>query len=113
MTLDQFIVLAKTGVASGQKVKNQSGSTNVNAAMLMGRPARPSDHRRCGNAAPYSRRQIKQPIVTRYELRMATAPRELIDLKAVVEPMLIQASSETTTNETRTARSGMFHPCWT
>lgn len=111
MALDQFIVLASTGVASGQNVKNHSGSTNRKAAILIPRPAFPSDHRRGGRGAPYSLRQIRQPMVTRYELRIATPPRELIERSAVVEPMLMHARSETTTNETSTARSGIFQPC--
>lgn len=31
----------------------------------------------------------------------------------MVDPMLMQASAETTTKETMTARTGMFQPAWT
>ena len=44
---------------------------------------------------------------------MATAPRDEIDRRAVVDPRLMQASAETTTKETITARTGMFQPGWT
>lgn len=44
---------------------------------------------------------------------MATAPRDEMDRRAVVDPMLMQASAETTTKETMTARTGMFQPAWT
>jgi len=78
--------------------------------MLIANPNLPSDHLRGGSGAPYSLRQIRVPMTTRYELRIATAPRDEMDRSAVVEPMLMQASAETTTNDTMTARTGMFHP---
>jgi hypothetical protein len=44
---------------------------------------------------------------------MANPPRELMDLRAVLDPMLIQASNELTVKVTRTAGRGMFQPGWT
>lgn len=46
----------------------------------------------------------------KYDVRTDTPPRELIALRAVVEPMLMQASREVTTKDTRTDRTGRFHP---
>lgn len=112
-TLDQFIVLANTGVANGQKAKNHSGQMNKKPIMLIARTNFPSDQRRDGSSAPYNRRQMRQPIDTRYELIIATAPEELVECRAVVEPILISESEESTKNETRTARRGMFRPSCT
>jgi hypothetical protein len=107
---DQFIVVAVTGVASGQNAKNQIGVRNISAAMLMARPNLPNDHRRGGKGGPLSRLQTRQLIVIKYDVRIETPPRELIAFRAVEEPRLMQASKELTTRETQTARSGIFHP---
>jgi hypothetical protein len=40
------------GKKSTHKVKNQSGRTQQKAAMLIGKPSRPSDHSCGGNGAP-------------------------------------------------------------
>ena len=94
----------------GKKAKTKSGKTKQKAVKLIHRPHFPRDQRRGGREAPKSRRQMRVPIVTRYDLKMATAPRELIDRKAVVDPMLMSERSRTTRNETNTARRGMFQP---
>lgn len=108
---DQFIVAAVTGVASGQNAKNQIGARNIRDAMLiMAMPNLPSDHRRGGKGGPATRLQTRQLIVMKYDERIETPPRELIALRAVEEPRLMQASKELTTRETQTARSGIFHP---
>ncbi len=41
---------------------------------------------------------------------METPPKELIALRAVLEPMLMQESKAVMQKETSTARRGMFHP---
>jgi hypothetical protein len=41
---------------------------------------------------------------------MEMPPRELMALRAAVEPMLMQASKALMQKETRTARRGMFQP---
>jgi hypothetical protein len=46
----------------------------------------------------------------KYEERIETPPRELMAFKAVESPRLMQASKELTTTETKTARTGTFHP---
>ena len=65
MTLAQFIVSAVTGVAVGQKAKNQRGRMKHTATMLITSPNLPSDHLRGGNGAPYRRRQIRHPMTTK------------------------------------------------
>jgi hypothetical protein len=107
---DQFIVAAVTGVASGQKAKNQTGARNKRDAMLMAKPNLPSDQRRAGRGRPASRLQTRQLIVMKYEERIETPPRELMAFKAVEEPRLMHASKELTTRETQTARRGIFQP---
>ena len=52
---DQFMDAAVTGVASGQNAKNQRGTRNMRAAILMPRPYLPSDHRRDGSGGPRTR----------------------------------------------------------
>jgi hypothetical protein len=107
---DQFIVPDVTGVASGQKAKNQTGARNKSDAMLIAKPTLPSDHRRGGRGFPETRLQTRQLIVMKYEERIETPPRELMAFNAVEEPRLMQASKELTTTETKTARTGTFHP---
>ena len=107
---DQFIFSGVTGLASGQNEKNQTGTRNNRAAMLMARPNLPNDHRRAGRGRPATRLQTRQLIVMKYDVRIETPPRELIAFRAVEEPRLMQASKELTTRETQTARSGIFQP---
>ena len=78
--------------------------------MLIGSPKGPNDHQRGGSGAPSSCRQMSTPTVIMYELSTATLPRELMALRATVEPRLMHARREVTSQDTRTARNGMFHP---
>lgn len=110
MICEKFIVAAVTGVARGQKAKNHRGKMEQIAPMLIASPKRPSDHRRGGKGAPHNRLQTRHPIVTMYEVRTDTPPKELIALRAVVEPRLMQANNEVTIRDTRTERTGKFHP---
>jgi hypothetical protein len=80
---DQFMFAAVTGVASGQKMKNQIGAKNTRDAMLMAKPYFPSDQRRGGNGGPQSLLQTRLPIVIMYDERIETPPRELIAFIAV------------------------------
>jgi hypothetical protein len=107
---DQFILPEVTGVASGQNEKNQTGARNQSDAILIAMPNLPSDHRRGGRGFHETRLQIRQLIVMKYEERIETPPRELMAFKAVESPRLMQASIELTTTETKTARTGTFHP---
>src|ERR1700712_946008 len=99
----QFMFTSVTGVAKGQKAKNQIGIKNRSAAMLIHSPKRPKDQRLGGNGAPYNRLHTRQLIVMKYDDRMAMPPSELIAFRAAVEPMLMQASSELTMSDTKTA----------
>lgn len=107
---DQFIVEALTGVARGQNAKNQRGNRNISEPTLIARPNLPSDHLRGGKGAPLSRLQTRQLMVMKYDVRIATPPRELMAFKAVDEPRLMHAIKELTTTDTLTARRGMFQP---
>ena len=107
---DQFILSAVTGVASGQKAKNQRGTRNSREPILIASPNLPSDHLLGGKGGPQSRLQTKQLMVIKYDVKIATPPSELMAFRAVEEPRLIHAIKELTTTETETARRGMFHP---
>lgn len=52
-------------------------------------------------------------MVMKYDVRIETPPRELIALRAVEEPRLMQESRDVTTKETTTDRTGIFQPCGT
>lgn len=108
MTLDQFMVLATTGVVKGQVRKKISGVRKHNAATLMRRPNLPSDHLRVGSAGPRIRRWTTQLIVRKYETSTARAPREVIAFSATEDPRLISEMSEVTPMDTVTAGRGMF-----
>lgn len=109
MILDQFIVAAVTGVASGQNSKNHNANRGSTAIIFMSNPYLPNDHLHGGSGSPYRRRHIIQPIVTMYDVRIATLPSELMALRATEEPKLMHARSEETTKETATAWIGIFH----
>jgi len=116
MMLDQFMVLATTGVTIGQVRKKISGVRKHNAATLMARPSFPSDHLRIGSAGPTMRRWSTHPMVRKYETSTAKAPREVIAAKATDEPRLMSEMSEVIVMETMTAGRGMFQPgetCYT
>ena len=51
----QFMVSGATGVASGQKAKNQIGKRNKSARILMVKPYLPRDHLLGGNGSPFRR----------------------------------------------------------
>lgn len=106
----QFIFSGVGWLARGQNAKNQIGTKNIRAPMLIKMPNLPNDHLRGGRGGPAIRLQMRQLIVMKYDERIETPPRELIAFKAVEEPRLMQASKEQTTTETQTARSGIFQP---
>lgn len=107
MTEAQFMDEAATGVAKGQNAKKATGSRNKSAPMLIAIPNLPRSHWCCGSG-PWERRQTKQLIVIRYEMRSDTPPRELIAFKVTDEPRLMQESKLVTRNVTVTARTGRF-----
>lgn len=103
MVEDQFMFGAVTGVASGQKEKNHSGIKKMMEMMFRGMPSLPRDHLRGGSASPRNRLASTHPMVMMYEVRMETLPHELMALRAVDEPRLMQARREVTMTEMKTA----------
>ena len=61
--LDQFILVAVTGLARGQNSKKKRGARKQSEAILIARPYLPSDHRRGGRGGPFSRLQTRLPMV--------------------------------------------------
>ena len=110
ITLDQFMVLATTGVTGGQVRKKISGVRKHNAATLMKRPNLPSDHLRGGSAGPRMRRWTTQLMVRKYETSTAIAPKDVIAFSATEDPRLMSEMSEVRVIETMTAGRGMFQP---
>ena len=74
--------------------------------MLTGSPKDPNDHRRGGSGAPNSRRQMSTPTIIIYELSTATPPRGLMALRATVEPRLMHARREVTSQDTGQLATG-------
>lgn len=109
MVDDQFIVAAVTGVTAGQNKNTHNGNRNDTDATLIARPYLPSDQRRGGSGGPESRLQIRQLMVTRYEVRSATKPSDARSLRAMEDPMLMHASNELKTTEAQTAPTGVSH----
>jgi hypothetical protein len=107
---DQFIVAPVTGVASGQKAKNQTGIRNNRETMLIASPNLPRVQRRAGRGRHLIRLHTRQLIVMMYEDRIDTPPRELMAFKAVEEPRLMYASKELTTSDTQTAEMEYSSP---
>ena len=70
-------------------------------------------HRAGGNGSRRSRFANIHATDSVYVAISATTETDRKALNAVVEPMLMQASRDTTTKETNTARKGMFQPCST
>jgi hypothetical protein len=107
---DQFILAGVTGIARGQKLKNQSGRQNKIEMMFNAMPKRPRDHLRGGKDSPLSPFSRTQPIVTMYDVRIETLPQESMAFKAVVDPRSMQARRELISSETNRAWSGIFQP---
>lgn len=110
ITEAQFIFSGVTGVDNGQNAKKPTGKRKIKAAILIAKPYLPSVHLRAGSFVPYKRRHTMQLIVMKYEMRSDTPPSELMALRATEDPKLMQERRHVTTKETRTARTGRFHP---
>jgi hypothetical protein len=106
----QFIPSAVGRGVAGKKQKMNPTDKNSNAIPLTTTPAPPRLKRDAKRASPRRRFAKMQPMTTRYEEMSPTSPRDVITLKAMVEPMMMRDISVVQSNDTRIALTGTSQP---
>ena len=84
-------MLAAVGCgAAGKNKKTNASDKNAKAIALTNMPAAPRLKRDGKRASPRTRRANMQPMTTMYEDTRPSWPREVITLKAIVEPRMMR-----------------------
>lgn len=109
MAMFQFIDEATGLGVSGKKQRTKVRMRNASAAKYTGRPHLPRSNFEGKRGAPVHRRQMRQPIDTMYDVRKEFVESEVMELKAVDEPMLMSERAAVERNVTKIELNGRFH----
>ena len=88
----QFIAMGSGCGDCGKNVMMNASTRNSKEKILRGSPKRPSENRDVRSGSPLRRFSVTHDIETMYEESRAPIPRELMMLKATIEPMLMSDS---------------------